>query len=109
MSDTRFQWSKMSPDRSEQIVVRGDEYAQWIQDIKDAKTVLPDVAFPNDIGKPMATTPEQAQTEVPKCGVHGTPMTLKPAGVSKAGRPYPAFYSCGMKNADNTYCSYRPK
>lgn len=108
MNDTpRFQWSKMSPDRSEQVVVRGDDYVQWTQDIKDASVILPKVAFPNDSGN-IATPPEKAQEEAPKCGVHGTPMTLKPAGVSKAGRAYPAFWSCGMKNADGTYCRFKP-
>lgn len=108
MSELRYQWSKMSPDRSEQVVVRTDSYDEFIESIKLAKGVLPQVAFPNDSGN-IATPPEKAQEEAPKCGVHGTPMTLKPAGVSKAGRAYPAFWSCGQRNADNTYCSFRPK
>lgn len=100
MSDPRFQWSKMSPDRSEQIVVRGDDYPQWLQDIKDAKSVLPDVAFPNDLGRPMATSPEQAQEQTPMCPKHNKPMTKGQWG-----------WYC--KTKDDTqpkgWCTYRPK
>lgn len=42
------------------------------------------------------------------CGQHGTPWTLKPAGVSKAGKPYNAFYTCTGKNADGSYCREKP-
>lgn len=50
-----------------------------------------------------------ADTSIPKCGVHGTPMKLIPAGVSKAtNRPYPAFYICESLNADNTKCTFKP-
>ena len=44
-----------------------------------------------------------------KCGIHGTPMQLIPAGVSKtSGKPYPAFYTCKELNADGSKCTYRP-
>jgi len=36
-------------------------------------------------------------------------MRLKPAGVSKTtGKPYNAFWSCGIKNSDGTWCNYKP-
>jgi hypothetical protein len=65
-------------------------------------------AFPDDSG-PVATPPQNTVQSAPVCGVHGIPMTLKPAGVSRAGKPYPAFWSCSQKNPDGTYCSYKPK
>jgi len=47
-------------------------------------------------------------TNIPLCGIHNIPMKLKPAGVSKAGKPYNAFWSCGIKNPDGTWCAYKP-
>lgn len=109
MDTTKIQWSKFSPDRSEQYVIRVDTWEELVELKKNVEGVVPTEAFPNDIGKPQATPISQAQTPVPMCGIHGTPMTLKPAGVSKAGRAYPAFYSCGQKNADQTFCKFRPE
>lgn len=44
------------------------------------------------------------------CGVHGTPLTLIPAGVSKtSGRPYPSFYACQSLNADGSKCKWKPE
>jgi hypothetical protein len=42
-----------------------------------------------------------------RCAVHGVEMTLKPAGVSKAGRSYPAFWSCGVIT-DGSFCKWKP-
>ena len=42
------------------------------------------------------------------CGQHGMPWTLKPAGVSKAGKPYNAFFTCTGKNSDGSYCREKP-
>ena len=42
------------------------------------------------------------------CPNHGTPWTVKAAGVSKAGKPYQAFFKCDGKNPDGTYCSKKP-
>jgi len=42
------------------------------------------------------------------CPVHALPWTLKPAGVSKAGKAYNAFHTCTSRNADNSYCSMKP-
>lgn len=40
------------------------------------------------------------------CSVHGVPWVLKPAGVSKNGSPYDAFYSCGV--AGPPWCKEKP-
>lgn len=101
MSDSpRLQWSKMSPDRSEQVVVRGDDKEQMEKDIEWAKGILPTVAFPNDVGRPMATPPEQAQEQAPVCPKHNKPMAKGQWG-----------WYC--KTKDDTqpkgWCTYRPK
>lgn len=47
--------------------------------------------------------------DIPICPVHNVPMTLKPAGVSKAtGRQYKAFWACGEKMEDGSYCRAKP-
>lgn len=57
------------------------------------------------------TTPQPA-TEVPLCGVHGTPMKWI-TGKYKTTTPFHnagddfAFWSCGKKNADDSYCNYK--
>lgn len=44
------------------------------------------------------------------CGVHGTPLVLKPAGVSKTtGKEYKAFWSCPQRNNDGSYCTFKPQ
>jgi len=40
------------------------------------------------------------------CSVHGVPWVLKPAGVSKNGSPYDAFYSCGVSGPP--WCKEKP-
>ena len=42
------------------------------------------------------------------CPDHGQPWTLKPAGVSKAGREYDAFWKCDGKYDDGSYCKNKP-
>lgn len=42
------------------------------------------------------------------CPTHGTAWTVKPGGVSKAGKSYNAFWKCSGKNADDTYCNLKP-
>lgn len=50
------------------------------------------------------------ENEVPRCPIHGSPMTLKPAGISKtSGKPYPAFWACNQKTIDGKYCNARPE
>lgn len=42
-----------------------------------------------------------------ECPDHQTPWVLKPAGISKAGKPYEAFYTCSGKT-DGQYCRRKP-
>ena len=42
------------------------------------------------------------------CPTHGTAWTVKPGGVSKAGKSYNAFWKCSGKNADDTFCNLKP-
>lgn len=78
MSDTpRFQWSKMSPDRGEQIVVRGDDYKQWVLDIEGAKQQLPKVEEKPMIVQKMeefVEDPKVDMSKAPICPVHKKPM-----------------------------------
>jgi hypothetical protein len=46
--------------------------------------------------------PQQASVDAPLCD-HNLPMRLVPAGISKAGKPYKAFYAC--PNSRETACS----
>lgn len=115
MDSPKFQWSKMTPDRNEQIVVRGDEYKQWVLDIEAAKQQLPKEPM-----KPIEKQMEEfiggtsAEPTVPICGVHGTPMVWKTGQYKqttqwhKAGEDY-AFWSCSKKNANGSYCNFKPK
>lgn len=50
---------------------------------------------------------ENRQSEIPKCGVHGTLMNWKTGVSKKTGRPY-AFWSCGEMN-NGMYCDYKVK
>jgi len=42
-----------------------------------------------------------------ECPDHRTPWQFKPAGVSKAGKAYNAFYACGGKT-DGQFCKRKP-
>ena len=44
-----------------------------------------------------------------RCPEHGEKWVVKPGGVSKAGKPYNAFWKCNQKNADGSYCNQKPK
>ena len=43
-----------------------------------------------------------------RCPSHNKPWTVKAAGVSKAGKPYNAFFKCDGKDPDGTYCNRKP-
>lgn len=45
---------------------------------------------------------------MPICPQHNAEMRWKEAGVSRDGRNYPAFWSCPQRNADLSFCKYRP-
>lgn len=58
---------------------------------------LKPVVVPTQPTAPVAVTPITAAPSAPTGGVAcdcGIPMRLVPAGISKAGKPYKAFYAC---------------
>lgn len=42
------------------------------------------------------------------CQQHNIPFTLKPAGTTKAGKAYNAFWACSGKNPDGSFCKNKP-
>jgi hypothetical protein len=54
------------------------------------------------------SAPAAPQDALGLCPVHRTAWTVKAGGVSKAGKPYSAFWKCSGKNPDNTYCDQKP-
>lgn len=62
-----------------------------------------DPPAPGNVILPQPTSP-QAST----CGVHGTVMVWK-TGVSKTSQKPYAFWACNTKNADGSFCQYRPE
>jgi hypothetical protein len=42
-----------------------------------------------------------------ECPDHRTAWSFKPAGTSKAGKPYNAFYACSGKS-NGTFCQRKP-
>lgn len=64
-------------------------------------------------GERAPSSPAPAQkpdTALGKCPKHGTPWRPKPAGTSKNGNPYPAFWSCPEKDESEQrgYCQQKP-
>jgi hypothetical protein len=83
-----------------------DEVKKLRMEVMD-KMAPSTVKFPDDDGSVAHT---ETQETAPLCPVHGTPMTWRPAGVSKvSNKPYPAFWACGTKNTDGSYCKGKPK
>lgn len=42
----------------------------------------------------------------PQCPIHGATVVYRQSGISKStGKPYSGFYSCTVKNADNSFCT----
>lgn len=65
---------------------------------------LPPLEDPDDV-PPLKP---QVDAGLGKCPIHGKPWTIKAAGVSKAGKPYSAFYKCAERDADG-YCKEKPQ
>lgn len=57
---------------------------------------------------PPEASPFEQDAVLSECPVHFTPWTVKEGGISKAGKPYRAFWKCNGTNADGTYCSKKP-
>lgn len=63
----------------------------------------------NDATNGAVKAPVKVDPNAPICEVHNVAMTLKPAGVSKTtNKPYPAFWACGEKLQDGSFCRFRP-
>lgn len=96
----KYQWSKMSPDRSEQVVIRSDDPVEWAENIALAKKQLPtppvvQQAFPDDSGN--MATPAPA---IPVCPIHKKQMTQGKWG-----------WYCKTPDPSKPkgWCTYRPK
>jgi hypothetical protein len=87
-------------------------WAKTYKELEDSreftlKKIPSTTAFPDDEG-PIATAPENTVQATPVCGVHKIPMKLRPAGTSRNGSPYPAFWACTSPAVNGIYCKYRP-
>ena len=73
--------------------------------------VTPPAPYVDWTKKEVDQTPDPIMdATAPTCGIHGVAMVWKPAGVSKkTGKAYPGFYSCPSRNADGSFCTFRPK
>jgi hypothetical protein len=87
--------------------------------LEDIPTVLPDRMHsdplpnfdelpPEGFDDAPRSAPAPAGDALGLCPVHRTAWTVKAGGVSKAGKPYNAFWKCSGKNSDNTYCDQKP-
>jgi hypothetical protein len=61
--------------------------------------------LPDLPSEPAAKSRDQVFAE---CPVHFKPWTVKEGGISKAGKPYKAFWKCNGTNSDGTYCNKKP-
>lgn len=105
MNETKtYQWSKFNADKSEQYVVRTDNWEELVDGIGKVKGIVPsENPFPDDEGH-RAHSVNQTE-EVKRCPKHGTQLNWKPAGVSKqTGRPYNGFWSCPERTPAGEYC-----
>jgi hypothetical protein len=87
-----------------------------LQDIPAAPATMPtldplpsfDELPPEGFDDAPRSAPAPSGDALGLCPVHRTAWTVKAGGVSKAGKPYSAFWKCSGKNADNTYCDQKP-
>ena len=99
MEDKKLQWSKFSPDRSEQYVIRSDDEAEFDLLVEKYKAKVPQKnAFPNDEGQ-VAVSPDKVQESIPSCPLHN--RTMKES-------KYGGFY-CTFRMPHNTYCKEKAK
>lgn len=64
--------------------------------------------IPDRSTKPVGN--QHVENVLGQCPNHQKPWTIKPAGVSKAGKPYGAFWKCGEKDSSTRsgYCDKKP-
>lgn len=98
--NAKFQWSKFSDDRSEQFVIRTENWQELV-DYRIRTNVLIE---PKKVEQQVIPTKAPIQPVAPVvtddgahvCPVHNTPMTFK-SGVGKStGKPY-KVWSCTQK------------
>ena len=99
----KLQWSKFSPDRSEQYVIRLDSWEEFVI-LKDK--IMGEVpkteAFPDDVGSPTATPQEKVQEQAKMCVLHNKEMK------ARRGKNGEVFYSHARPNGDTwEYCNGR--
>ena len=111
MADTtKIQWSIFTPNQKEQYVIRVDTWEEFVELKKNVLQDIPKTnAFPDDIGSPTATPVSNTQEVGPTCDIHHVTMSWKPPGISKAGRPYPGFFSCPTRMPDGSFCRLQPQ
>lgn len=64
--------------------------------------------FPPPEYEPLPFTSDQVESSaLGRCPAHDRPWTVKAAGVSKAGKPYTAFFKCDGKDGD-VFCPRKP-
>lgn len=103
----KFQWSKFSPDRTEQFVIRTENWQEVI-DYRARTNAL----IGAEETLPVAKTPEVQKVAVVAqpvvsghvCSTHG-PMVYK-EGVSKTGKPY-KVWSCPARLPNGSYCDQK--
>lgn len=94
------------------LVIRGDtkrEIKQAMDEILPLfKTFKNAIDTKRERQEQDATPPPGGQTNQPTCGIHGTKMEWKTGVSKKTNKPY-AFWGCPTKNADGSFCQYKPE
>ncbi len=90
----------LSVDGKHRVIITGHDPQEVTDALEWARDTYADLMGP--LG-PRGNTPpiDVLGDEPPTCGEHGIPM------VKVQGRNGP-FWSCHQKNADGSWCSYRP-
>lgn len=102
----KFQWSKFSEDRSEQFVIRTENWQELVDyRVKTNVLISPKVETVTTAVVQAPVSPVEAGFPDHMCTVHNIALTFK-SGVSKAGKPY-KVWSCGQKLANGSYCDQK--
>lgn len=93
---------------SDMLVVRSNDEEEFKKLLKIIAEVRQDMrkAKANNQSTPVQA-PVQNQAIAPICGIHGVPMVWKTGVSKKTGKPY-AFWSCSQRNADGSFCTFKP-
>jgi hypothetical protein len=97
-----------------QLTIRSDKVSDVLSKFQKVLQEIEKAGYKNVWDKEPIPTAETPQKEKdPICGIHGTYMIWKTGNYkqttqyNKQGDPY-AFWSCSTKNADGSYCKYKP-